>query len=54
VERGAPAEWHPSRWAPFVVVGEGARMEPVRPARSAKPRAKSPVSPDWRSEIWQP
>jgi CHAT domain-containing protein len=25
IEKGTPAEAHPSQWAPFVVVGEGAR-----------------------------
>src|SRR5437660_2509539 len=30
IERGAPTESHPSQWAPFVVVGEGA--SPLTPA----------------------
>jgi CHAT domain-containing protein len=54
VERGKPGEWHPSQWAPFVVVGEGAGT--VASANGKEPKwAKQPLpSGDWTTEIWKP
>ena len=56
LERGKPAEWHPSQWAPFVLVGEGAGTMPGGAAAKDKEpkRAKPPPSSDWTTEIWQP
>ena len=68
IEKGTPAEAHPSLWAPFVVVGEGSAQEPEPQPTSSIPQApaprapstarKAPASkkldpPDWRSQIFR-
>jgi CHAT domain-containing protein/tetratricopeptide (TPR) repeat protein len=53
VERGAPAEWHPSHWAPFVVVGEGAGAPPAHSVPKEPAQPKAPPSSDWTTEIRQ-
>jgi hypothetical protein len=64
IEKGSPAEAHPSTWAPFVVVGEGGgAAEPIAPLpavgapaqvgrTSGKPRPKR-SEPSWTAEIWK-
>jgi hypothetical protein len=60
IETGAPLEAHPSYWAPFVVVGEGAAdggasRPQAQPQLKAHRARKGPVqsgTPDWRSEVW--
>jgi len=62
IERGSPAEAHPSVWAPFVVVGEGGgnnradtprpRVSPTRNNRTPnKTRPKDGVP--WTADIWR-
>ena len=60
VERGRPAEWHPSQWAPFVVVGEGAGRAASTSAKEKDKEAKRAKSPppsqdkgDWTAELWK-
>jgi hypothetical protein len=57
VERGRSAEWHPSQWAPFVVVGEGAGRAASTSAKEKGKDAKSSPPPqdkgDWTAEFWQ-
>jgi CHAT domain-containing protein len=55
LERGRPGEWHPSQWAPFVVVGEGAGGASSAAREKEPKRAKAPPPPsgDWTTEFWQ-
>jgi CHAT domain-containing protein/tetratricopeptide (TPR) repeat protein len=67
-EKATPADGHPSRWAPFVVVGDGTAIVQAasdsagpRPPRSTSPGPeltappRKPAAPagDWRTDVWR-
>jgi CHAT domain-containing protein len=65
IEKGSPAEAHPSQWAPFVVVGEGSHSEftsgsvsvPSQKAAAAssgkKAKRKAAGGNDWVKNIFR-
>ena len=62
IERGSPAEAHPSVWAPFVVVGEGSgnnRADTPRPSVSPTRNIRAPNKTrpkdgvPWTADIWR-
>ena len=45
---------HPATWAPFVLVGEGqasARAPTATKLKTLAPAAKTPIQPDWQTEV---
>ena len=45
IEKGSPAEAHPSTWAPFVVVGEGGASADAPPTQAIPPGAPPGTAP---------
>ena len=60
IEKGSPAEAHPSMWAPFVVVGEGGGADDANSKRStvtaptlSKSKSRQKDSVPWTVDIWR-